>query len=305
MPLDPQALLQRKLPSVRQRYEARDTILYALGVGAAQGSDAWDERHLRFVYEANLQALPTLCAMLGDPGFWMRESDTGLDWQSLVHGEQFMQWMTPLPAAAEVIGHNQVIRVEDRGAGRGALFVVERSICSALSGQCWVRSQTTVMARGNGGFSSPGEPLCSVGSPKMAAAAPMPQRPPDHSVSRNTVTQQPLLYRLSSDLNPLHADPAVARQAGFERPIMHGMCTFGMLGMLLVCEFCAFDCTRLSEMRARFTAPLYPGETIRCDFWQDGELVQFRATCIERDAVVLDFGLARIRPPGIFPGAPA
>ncbi|MFZ4479151.1 MAG: MaoC/PaaZ C-terminal domain-containing protein [Rhodoferax sp.] len=296
LPFDPQALLERALPSVRQRYEARDTILYGLGVGAAQGADAWDERHLRFVYEQNLQALPTLCAMLGDPGFWMREPDTALQWRSLVHGEQSMQWLRPLPAAAEVIGHNRVIRVQDRGEGRGALFVVEREICSAATGEVWVRCHTTVMARGNGGFSPAAGPLVSVGVTPAPAAPAMPERAPDHIIIRPTSTQQSLLYRLSSDLNPLHADPAVARAAGFPRPIMHGMCTLGILGLLLVCDFCEFDGSRLAALYARFTAALYPGETLRCEFWEQGDLVQFRATSIERNTIVLDRGWAQVRP---------
>lgn len=295
MHINPEALLHRRLPSVRQRYESRDTILYALGVGAAQGSDAWDKRHLRFVYEDQLQALPTLCAMLGDPGFWMREPDTGLKWQSLVHTEQSIQWFKPLPSAAEIVRHNRLVRVEDRGDGKGATFVVEREICSTETGECWVRSQTTVLARGNGGFSPLGGPLLRIGSAPMAAAPPLPQQKPDRTVLRPTDTRQPLLYRLSSDLNPLHADPAIAHQVGFERPIMHGMCTFGILSMMIVCEFCEFCCARLLEMRARFTAPLYPGETLNCEFWQAGDLVLFRVTAIERNAVVLDRGLARIR----------
>ncbi|WP_252374510.1 MaoC/PaaZ C-terminal domain-containing protein [Hydrogenophaga sp. 2FB] len=300
--LNPEALLHRALPTLRQRYEARDTIVYALGVGAAQGADAWDEQHLRFVYEDRLQALPTMCAMLCDPGFWMREPDTGLDWQRLVHGEQSMQWLRPLPPAGEVIGRNRVLRVEDRGPDRGAAFVVERELCDADTGACWVRSWMTVIARGDGGFSPASGPLLRLGADALAPLPPLPDRPADRALIRATATHQPLLYRLSADLNPLHADPAVARQAGFERPIMHGMCTFGLLGMLLVSEFCDFEAHRLTEMRARFSAPLYPGETLRCEFWQEAGTVQFRGTAIERDVVVLDRGVARILPHESNPG---
>lgn len=301
--LDPGALLHRSLPTVRQRYEARDTIMYALGVGAAQGADAWDERHLRFVYEDHLQALPTMCAMLGDPGFWMREPDTGLDWRRLVHGEQSIQWLKALPPAGEVIGRNRILRLEDRGPDKGAAFIVERELCGADTGECWVRSWMTVIARGDGGFSPSGAPLLQLGADALAPVPPLPERPPDRMRLRATATHQPLLYRLSADPNPLHADPDIARQAGFERPIMHGMCTFGVLGMLLVCEFCDFDASRLTELRARFTAPLYPGETLRCEFWQETGQVQFRATAVERDVVVLDRGLARILPDRFNSGA--
>lgn len=289
-------LLHRLLPTVRQRFEARDTILYALGVGAAQGVDAWDERHLRFVYEDRLQALPTMCAMLGDPGFWMREPETGLDWGRLVHGEQSMQWLRVLPPAGEVIGRNRVLRIEDRGPDKGAVIVVERELCEADTGECWVRSWMTVIARGDGGFSPASGSLLQLGADAPTPLPALPTRPADRTLLRETAANQPLLYRLSSDPNPLHADPAVARQAGFERPIMHGMCTFGLFGMLLVSECCDFEAHRLSEMRARFSAPLYPGETLQCEFWEEAGLVRFRGTAVERGVVVLDRGVARILP---------
>jgi acyl dehydratase len=300
--MDPYHLLNRPLASVRQRYGTRDTILYALGVGAASGSQAWDERHLRFAYEPHLQALPTMCAMLGDPGFWMREPDTGLDWHRLLHGEEAMQWHRPLPPAGEVLAHNRVLRVEDRGADRGALFVVERELHDAASGELVARTQTTVVARGNGGFSPTEGPLLAMGAPAPPPLPALPERAPDRRLRVPTDPRAPLLYRLSTDLNPLHADPAVARAAGFERPIMHGMCTFGLLGLLLVTEFCDFDATRLAGLRARFTAPLYPGETLECEFWRTGAQVQFRATAIERAAVVLNQGLATLHEGAALPG---
>lgn len=232
-PFDAAALLQRALPTVRQRYQARDTMLYALGVGAAMGAKAWDERHLRFVYERQLQALPTQCAMLGDPGFWMREPDTGLDWQRLVHAEESMQ------------PHRQ--------------------------------------------------PTAGAGEAAQPALPALPDRPCDHAVHCATDSRAPLIYRLSTDLNPLHVDPALARSVGFDRPIMHGMCTFGLLGLLLVTEFCGFDASRLASLRARFTAPLYPGETLHCEFWREGEQLRFRATTVERGAIVIDQGVAHLR----------
>jgi acyl dehydratase len=303
---DPLALLRRQLPTVRQRYEARDTILYALGVGAGHGTDTWDERHLRFVYEAQLQALPTMCAMLGDPGFWMRDADTGLDWARLVHAEEDMQWPGVLPPHGDVTGHNRVASVEDRGPGRGALFVVERKLVDSASGQTLARSRTSVLARGNGGFAGGDPARQRLGAAAPPPLPPWPARPADRVVRRATATHQPLLYRLSADPNPLHVDPAVARHAGFERPIMHGMCTFGLLGLLIVQEFCGFDAARLQALRARFTAPLYPGETLDCEFWRDADEVRFRATCVERGAVVLDLGRAQVGDrPAPSPGATA
>lgn len=295
MSFDPLALLLRELPTVRRRYEPRDTILYALGIGAAHGADAWDERHLRFVYEARLQALPTMCAMLGDPGFWMRDADTGLDWARLVHAEEDMQWPGVLPPHGDVTAHNRVVSVEDRGAGRGALFAVERELRDSASGQTLARSRTTVLARGNGGFGPADAPLQRFGDAAPPPLPPLPARAADRVLHRATATNLPLLYRLSADPNPLHVDPAAARRAGFERPIMHGMCTVGLLGLLLVQEFCDFDVARLAALRARFTSPLYPGETLQVEFWHDTDTVRFRATGVERGAVVLDLGQARLR----------
>lgn len=299
--MDPQRLLDRALPSVRQRYAERDTILYALGVGAAMGAEAWDERQLRWVYEAQLQALPTMCAMLGDPGFWMREPDAGLDWHRLLHGEQSMQWLHPLPPAGEVLAHNRVVRVEDRGAERGAVFVVERELHDAVTGTLWARTQATVVARGNGGFSPPGGPLLALGAPAAPPLPPLPERAPDLRLSVATDPRAPLIYRLSTDLNPLHADPAVARAAGFDRPIMHGLGTYGLMALLIVNHCGDADAARLASLRTRFTAPLYPGETLAVELWREDHRVRFRATALERQAVVLNHGLATLRDPAALP----
>jgi acyl dehydratase len=245
-PMDPQHLLDRAFPVLRQRYTERDTILYALGVGAAAGAQAWDEHQLRWVYEAQLQALPTMCTMLGDPGFRMREPDTGLEWHRLLHGEEAMQWLQPLP---------------------------------------------------------PGARLAALGAPAALALAAVPERTPDLRLVVPTDPRAPLLYRLSTDPNPLHADPAVARAAGFARPTMHDMCTFELLGLLIVDDFCDGDAARPASLRTRFTAPLYPGETLACQFWRDDHQVRFRATALERDTVVLNHGLATLHDPAALSGA--
>ncbi len=298
MPFEAHTLLQRSLTSVTQRYSKGDTILYALGVGAAFGADAWNPHHLRFVYKTDLQALPTMDAMLGDPGFWMQQCDTGLDWQQLVHAGQSMPWLQPLAAEATVTGHNRVTRVKDRGARRGAFFVVQREICDTATGNCLLRSHTSILARGNGGFSADPGTLVAIGEPAMEPLPTVPDHPTDRVIERPTSTSLPLLYRLSTDLNRLHVDPKVARKAGFDRPIMYGMCTYGLMGVLLVCHFCEFDCRRLQQLRRRFTTPLYPGETLRCGFWRVGPQIQFRATAMERQATVLDRGLAYVHQDG-------
>jgi len=297
--MDPQALLHCALPTVRQAWSTRDTILYALAVGAGQGDEPQDEEQLRFFHEPQLQALPTLCAVLGDPGFWMREAGSTLDWQRLVHGEESVQWFQPLPAQGEVIARHRVRRVEDRGAERGASFVVERLLDDVATGQLLCRAWSTVVARGDGGFSPPGGPLLQLGDPAEAALPPWPVRAADVVVTRPTLTHQSLLYRQLADPNPLHVEPSAAHHAGFERPILHGMCSFGVLALVVVNTFCNAQPARLAALRARFTAPLYPGETLRCEFWHLGDELRFRATARERQAVVLNHGWARLRlPPG-------
>ena len=294
--MDPHALLRRALPTVRQAWGTRDTILYALAVGAAQGDEALDEARLRFVYEPRLQALPTLCAVLGDPGFWMREADSSLDWRRLVHGEESVQWLQPVPAQGEVVARHRVCRVEDRGAERGAGFVVERVLADAHSGHVFSRAWTTVVARGDGGFSPPGGPLLQLGESAEPALPPLPTRAADLVVTRATLAQQSLLYRQLADPNPLHVEPAAAHQAGFARPILHGMCSFGVLALLVVNHFCGAQPQRLAALRARFTAPVYPGETLVCEFWREGDELRFRATALERQAVALNLGWARLHP---------
>ena len=261
--IDPEALLQRALPTMRQAWTTRETILYALAVGAGQHAEAWDETQLRFLYEPGLQALPTLCAVLGDPGFWMREPDSGLDWRRLVHGEESVRWLRPLPAVGEVVAKHRICRVADRGAERGAVFVVERQLEDARTGQAYSRAWTTVVARGDGGFSPPGAPLRQLGEAAEDALPPLPTRAPDVVVVR---------------------------------PILHGMCSFGVMGLLLVNTFCGAQPERLLTLRARFTAPLYPGETLACEFWRDAQTLRFRATARERGTVVLNQGWALVQP---------
>jgi acyl dehydratase len=142
--------------------------------------------------------------------------------------------------------------------------------------------------RGNGGF---GGPLGPVTVPHI-----IPERAPDVSITMATLPQAALIYRLSGDLNPLHVDPKVAGAGGFTRPILHGLCIFGVVGRALIDGACDFDPLRLRTMRARFTSPAYPGEFIRTDIWMDGETISFRATVAERNVVVLNNGCANVVP---------
>ena len=285
MAIDYQSLLQRRFPAVEHAYTARDTILYALGFGL--GADPLDAGQLAFVYEDGLRALPTMANILGYPGFWAREPDTGIDWRRLVHAEQSFVLHKPLPAAGRVMGHNRVSALYDKGPGKAALLCQERQVVDAATGEALATLNQITMLRGQGGFGGP------AGSPPPPH--PMPDRAADAVCDLPTLPQAALIYRLSGDDNPLHADPAVARAAGFARPILHGLCTMGIACHAVLRTLLGYDPAAVRGMRVRFTAPALPGETIRTEIWQDGAVVSFRSTALERGAVVLDAGRLDLR----------
>ncbi|MFI6697887.1 MaoC/PaaZ C-terminal domain-containing protein [Streptomyces sp. NPDC050509] len=287
MTMDPQRLLRREFAPVRQRYTARDSALYALSLGV--GADPLDARQLAYVREEDARVFPTLPNVLGYPGFWAREADTGIDWRRLLHVEQSMTLHAPLAPQGEVVGHTRVTGVVDKGVAKGALLHQERRIVEAGSGRLLAEVGQVSLLRGDGGC----------GSTRDAAAPPhrMPGRPPDAVRDLPTLPQAALLYRLNGDTNPVHADPATARAAGFDRPILHGLCTFGVAVHALLAGALDWDESRLHRLRVRFTAPVLPGETLRTESWTDGDVVSFRTTAIERGTVVLDAGRADlIRP---------
>lgn len=282
MAIDPAALLNRPFAPVRQRYEAHQTMLFALGVGL--GGNPLDANELRYVYEKDLQALPCMVQVLGHPGFWAREPDTGITWQRLVHvGQRFILHDT-LPPAGEIIAQNRISALYDRGPERGAVLVQSREVRDAANGDLIATIEQTSLLRGDGGFGGPPDPA--------GVLAPLPDRPPDIVCELTTPAQLALLYRLSGDLNPLHADPEVARSAGFERPILHGMCTMGISCHAIIRSALAHEAGRLRSMAVRFSAPFLPGETLRTEIWRERGGLRFRALSRERGAVVLNHGEA-------------
>lgn len=285
MPLDPDKLLSLKIPEVAQTYGERETILYALGVGL--GLDPTNENDLAFVTEAKLKALPTMATVLGYPGFWIRNLDTGIDWVKVLHGEQGVTIHRPLPPRGAVVGRSRVVDIVDKGAGKGALVYVERAILDQRSGERLATLTQTTFCRGDGGFGGPTRET----SPPHA----IPERAPDLVVDLPTSPQSALIYRLSGDDNPLHADPAVAKAAGYPRPILHGLASFGVAGYAVLGAVCDHDPARLASISGRFSAPVFPGETIRTEMWRDGACVSFRARAVGRDVVAINNGHAEIR----------
>jgi acyl dehydratase len=279
-------LMALAIPAREQTYTEKDCILYALGIGF--GHDPMNEDELPFVYEKNLKVLPTVGTVLGHPGFWARNSDTGIDWVRVVNGEQGITIHRPIAGAGTVIGKQRIVEVIDKGAGKGALVLSVRELSDKASGALLATISHTMFCRGDGGF----------GGPAREAPAPhkLPERAPDASCDLGTRPEAALIYRLSGDLNPLHSDPAIAKQAGYPRPIAHGLGTFGTAAHAVLRTFCGYDPHKLKSFAARFSAPVFPGETIRTEMWRDGNVVSFRASVVERDVVAVTNGRAEVGP---------
>ncbi len=284
MPIDAEALLRYAIPEVRQRLTPQDAVLYALSVGL--GQDPLDTRQLDFVdHHRNLRALPFMAVVLGHPGVWLADPRTGVDAVRLVHGEQGIVIHHAFPIGGEIIGRSRVTGLVDKGPGRGALLYSEKLILDAADSTLLATTTSTTFLRGDGGFGGPAGPV--------RPPHPMPATPPDHVVDLPTRPEQALLYRLNGDDNPLHANPAVAAAAGFPRPILHGLCTLGIVGHALLRTLGAYDPARFRALDLRFSAPVFPGETIRTEIWHDGA---FQARVIERDVLVVSNGHAIFTP---------
>lgn len=282
MRLNTQRLLAHPFRDVIHRYEKRDTMLYALGLGL--GADPLDETDLRYVYERDLIALPTMAVVLGHPGDWGADPAFGIDGPRVLHAGMEVTLSRPLPPSGTVRARENVAAIVDKGRDKGALMVIERAIVDDADGQPLARLRSTAMLRGNGGG---GENLGEL--PPTHA---VPARAPDQVVDVPTLPRQALIYRLSGDYNPIHADPALARKVGFERPILHGLCSFGLAVAALVRTWCDGDARRLRRMAVRWTSPVLPGETLRIESWRDGGVMSFRAFVAGREVKALDGGVA-------------
>ncbi|MCY4297655.1 MAG: MaoC/PaaZ C-terminal domain-containing protein [Gammaproteobacteria bacterium] len=284
MPFDPRSLLGKEFPTIRQSYTEKDCILYALGVG--MGIDPLDENCLAFVYEDGLKVLPSQAVVMAHPGFWAKEDDTGLDWVKVLHAGQEIILHQPFPASGTVEATTRVRDVIDKGERIGALILSDRVVRDVATGADLCTLVTTILARGDGGFS--GERKTS------AKPDPVPAREADMVCDLPTLRQQALLYRLSGDYNPLHAVPEIARAAGFREPILHGLCTLGVATHALLKSCCDYDPTRFRRLRLRFSAPVYPGDTIRTEIWREGgdgaRAWAFRCKSVEQDKIVINNG---------------
>ena len=281
----------RSFPDVVQTYTQRDSMLYAIGLGF--GCDPLDTDELRYVFENNLTAVPTMAAVLGSPGFFWQDPVLGADWVKIVHGEQDIRWLRPLPPGATVIGRNRVAGLTDKGEGKGAIAQVVRDLILEENGEKIAEVRQLTFLRGNGGYSLDDDtsdpaptPLPVIGDDLGSA---------QRIIEFTTLPQAALIYRLSGDMNPLHADPAIAKAAGFDRPILHGLCTYGMAARAVLRGYLGYDAVRLRRLAVRFSAPVFPGETLRFELWQRSATdIALRARVVERDVVVLNHGVAEI-----------
>ena len=255
-------------------------MLYALAIG--MGSDPENGDELAFVYEKNLKAVPTLATVVAW-GANLGAERLGLNRALTVHGEESITWHRPLPAAGSVIATSRVVAAYDKGE-KGAVVEREMQLRDA-HGTLLVSLLRTAFARGDGGFGGPSE---------TPPPHQVPARVPDLVLEFATRPDQALLYRLCGDRNPLHADPAVARGGGFPRPILHGLCTYGICCRAILQAYCRFEPDRMKSLSARFSAPVLPGDRLAVRLWRDHDIISFEAAVPARDVTVIKSGRSRI-----------
>ncbi len=277
------AVVARAFAPTEQSWSERDSILYALALG--MGSDPLDAHELPYVYEGRgLRVVPTWATTLAWTPFWQNDPATGIDWVHIVHGEEHVHWHRPLSPRGQVRGRHRLLAVEDKGPGRGCLIHFETLLEDAHSGEALASVRQVQFLRGDGGCGNWGD------APPAAAAVPASARRVD-SIDLQTQPQAALLYRQAShDLMPIHADPDVARAAGFERPIAHGLNTLG-LAMRALLRHGAPEAVR--AMAVRFAAPGLPGDTVRVELFEAPEApngLYFKAHAVERGVLLLDRG---------------
>lgn len=276
--IQPDALFAHDFGRSEQAYAARDAILYALGVGL--GADPCDAQDLLFLDERALSVLPTYAVTLCSPGMWIRDPAFGVDFGKLVHFAQSAEFFEPLAPGATVSGEAQVLSLTDRGEGRGAVLVLERTIRDASSGALHCRLQQTLLLRGDGGFG--GEP--AVRDEKFD-----PQDAPDATGSFTVSPRAALIYRLSGDWNPLHLDPAFAAKAGFSQPILQGLCSYAIAGVA-VSRALGRDPAHVARLACKFSGIVLPGDTLTFEIWNDAATGGSRFRALVGERKVLDGG---------------
>ena len=280
--MDAQHLINLPPLITKQRYTHRDTILYALGVGA--GSNA-DERDLHYLYEEKLAALPSMAVVLTYPGFWQKKPQYNIDWKRVLHAEQSVLFHRPIPVAGHLRGEMSIDAIVDKGAEKGALLRAVRKIYNNDNDELIATVRQISFLRGDGGCGDAGENL---DAPKA-----MPETEPEQTITIELPENLAMIYRLSGDYNPLHIDPQVAKDAGLLKPILHGLSTYGVACRAVLRAFLDDKVRGLSRLDCRFTAPVFPGDTLEVDLWRTSPTQgAFRIRVPSRDAVAINFGRA-------------
>jgi len=295
MPIYYPDILDQRTPARTFTYGDKDVMLYALGIGL--GADPMNEAELPFVFERGLKVVPTAATVLtaannraaeGRPAPELppghRQSQ--MNFVMMVHGEQKVELHKPLPTSGTFTAEGRTIGAWDKGEGKGAV-VMNETVWTDEKGEKAATLTMSMFYRGDGGFGGPTE-----GQPEPH---PVPTRTPDLSVDIATRPDQALLYRLNGDRNPLHADPAFASQAGFPRPILHGLCTYGITCRAVLQAITDYDPEQILSHQVRFSAPVFPGDVITVDLWKDDKQISFEAKVRERNVTVIRNGLTVLR----------
>lgn len=282
MAVSARSIMDFQIPEARQTVTTRDAILYALTVG--YGTEPLEESHLRRIQEHDLLPAPTLANVVTHSGPWMK--DAGVDWQRLVHSEHRLAIHRPIPLDTPLVSRSRMLSVVDRGPEKGMFATFERTIFTVPDEAPIATVTQTNACRGDGGCGSAGTPLNALPA--------VPDREPDAVFPILLREDAALLYRLNGDLNPLHSDPSYAARAGFPRPILHGLCTFGHAGYAIGRIAGSGEIADVGSIAARFTAAVLPGDRLEFDIWREAQDIHFRARVPARGVVALDHGIARL-----------
>lgn len=290
MPIDYDDMMQVGATGLTARYDEKDVMLYALGVG--MGRDPLNELELPFVYENNgLKVVPTFATVIArgeaPPERQRMPQKSSINFALVVDGERRITIHKPLPSKCEVVADERYLDILDKGAGKGAVLIQERVVRQSSTQEKLFTIVSSIFARGDGGFGGHAH-----GGPELHT---IPDRKPDLVRECDTRPDQALLYALSGDRNPLHRDPAFARMVGFPRPILHGLCSFGTACRAVLSTLAQYQPDRIRQFDVRFSKPVFPGETLVVELWQDGDVISYRAGVKERPGtVVLNNGLCRL-----------